>query len=73
MDDKILFFYFQGMSTREIVKNFKELYGAVTSLSLISKVNDNVDLVKQVLPMIVLFCLQCQLVGISIGINFMGI
>ena len=38
MNDKILFLYAQGMTTREIVKTFKELYGADASPSLISKV-----------------------------------
>lgn len=42
MDDKILFLYVQGMTTREIVKTFKELYGADASPSLISKVTDSV-------------------------------
>jgi putative transposase len=42
MDDKILFLYAQGMTTREIVKTFKELYGADASPSLISKVTDGV-------------------------------
>jgi len=42
MDDKILFLYAQGMTTREIVKTFKELYGADASPSLISKVTDRV-------------------------------
>ncbi len=42
MDDKILFLYAQGMSTREIVKTFKEMYGADVSASLISKVTDAV-------------------------------
>ena len=42
MDDKILFLYAQGMTTREIVKTFKELYGADASPSLISKVTDAV-------------------------------
>ncbi len=42
MDDKIIFLYAQGMSTREIVKTFKELYGADASPSLISKVTDAV-------------------------------
>lgn len=42
MDDKILFLYAQGMTTREIVKTFKELYGADVSPSLISKVTDAV-------------------------------
>ena len=38
MDDKILFLYAQGMSTREIVTTFKEMYGADISPTLISKV-----------------------------------
>ena len=42
MDDKILFLYAQGMSTREIVTTFKEMYGADVSSSLISKVTDAV-------------------------------
>ena len=42
MDDKILFLYAQGMSTREIVATFKEMYGADTSPALISKVTDAV-------------------------------
>lgn len=42
MDDKILFLYAQGMTTREIVRTFKELYGADASPALISKVTDAV-------------------------------
>lgn len=42
LDDKILFLYAQGMTTREIVKTFKELYDADVSPSLISKVTDAV-------------------------------
>ncbi|WP_205343197.1 IS256 family transposase [Denitrificimonas caeni] len=42
MDDKILFLYAQGMTTREIVDTFKEMYGADVSASLISKVTDAV-------------------------------
>ena len=42
MDDKILFLYAQGMSTREIVTTFKEMYGADVSGALISKVTDAV-------------------------------
>jgi len=42
MDDKILFLYAQGMTTREIVATFKELYGADVSATLISKVTDAV-------------------------------
>lgn len=42
MNDKILFLYAQGMSTREIVSTFQELYGADVSASLISTVTDAV-------------------------------
>ena len=42
MDDKILFLYAQGMTTREIVTTFKEMYGADVSAILISKVTDAV-------------------------------
>ena len=38
MDDKILFLYAQGMTTREIVETFKEMYGADISPMLISDV-----------------------------------
>ncbi|MBK8815607.1 MAG: IS256 family transposase [Methylococcaceae bacterium] len=42
LDDKILSLYAKGMSTREIVAVFKELYGAEVSATLISKVTDAV-------------------------------
>jgi transposase-like protein len=42
MSDKILFLYAQGMTTREIVTAFKDLYDADVSASLISKVTDAV-------------------------------
>lgn len=42
MDDKILSLYAKGMSTREIVATFKEMYGADVSPTLISKVTDAV-------------------------------
>ena len=42
MDDKILFLYAQGLSTRGIVGAFKDLYGAEVSSTLISKVTDAV-------------------------------
>lgn len=42
MDDKILFLYAQGMTTREIVATFKEMYDADVSPALISKVTDAV-------------------------------
>ena len=42
MDDKVIFLYAQGMTTRDIVMTFKEMYGADVSPSLISKVTDAV-------------------------------
>jgi len=42
MDDKILFLYAEGNSTREIASAFKELYGADVSPTLISKVTNAV-------------------------------
>lgn len=42
MDDKILFLHAQGMTTREIVATFKEMYGADVSASLVSSVTDAV-------------------------------
>jgi len=42
MDDQILSLYAKGMTTREIVETFKELYGADVSPTLISKVTDAV-------------------------------
>ena len=42
LDDKILSLYAKGMSTREIVATFKEMYGADVSPTLISKVTDAV-------------------------------
>lgn len=42
MDDKILFLYAQGMTTREICTTFKELYDADVSAGLISKVTNAV-------------------------------
>lgn len=47
MDDKILFLYAQGMSTREIVTTFKAMYNADISPTLISKVTNAV--IEQVL------------------------
>ena len=41
-DDQILYLYSKGLSTREIVSSFAELYGAEVSASLISKVTDAV-------------------------------
>lgn len=42
MDDQILYLYAKGMSTRDIVSTFKELYDADVSASLVSKVTDRV-------------------------------
>ena len=48
MDDKILCLYAKGMTTREIVATFKEMYDADVSATLISKVTDAViDQVKE--------------------------
>ena len=41
-DDQILALYARGMSTRDIVATFKEMYDADVSASLISKVTDAV-------------------------------
>lgn len=38
MDEQILCLYAKGMSTRDIVAAFQEMYGAEVSASLISKV-----------------------------------
>ena len=42
MDDKILSLYAKGMTTREIVGTFQEMYDADVSPTLISKVTDSV-------------------------------
>jgi len=42
MDDQILALYARGMSTRDIVATFKDLYDADVSPSLISRVTDSV-------------------------------
>lgn len=42
MDDKILWLYAQGMSTRDIVNTFDEWYGAEISPSLVSRVTNAV-------------------------------
>ena len=42
LDDKILSLYAKGMTTREIVATFKEMYGAEVSATLISRVTDAV-------------------------------
>lgn len=42
MDDKILYLYSKGMTTRDIVATFKEMYDADVSASLISRVTNAV-------------------------------
>ena len=42
MDDQILALYARGMTTRDIVATFKEMYDADVSASIISKVTDRV-------------------------------
>jgi putative transposase len=70
MDDKILFLYAQGMTTREIVTTFKEMYGADVSASLISKVTDAVleqvvewqsRLLDAVYPIVYLDCIVVKI------------
>lgn len=41
-DDKVLCLYAKGMSTRDIVQTFKEMYGASVSATMISKITDAV-------------------------------
>ncbi len=70
MDDKILFLYAQGMTTREIVTIFKEMYGADVSATLISKVTDAVieqvvewqsRLLDAICPIIYLDCIVVKI------------
>jgi len=42
MDDKILYLYAKGMTTREIANTFKEVYGADISPTLISRASNAV-------------------------------
>lgn len=42
MDDQILYLYGKGLTTREIVDSFEEMYGAEVSATLVSKVTDAV-------------------------------
>ena len=67
MDEKILWLYAQGMSTREIVKAFDEWYGADISPTLISRVNNAV--IDQVIewqsrPIYSIIYLDCLVVKI---------
>jgi putative transposase len=47
MDDKILYLYAKGMTTREIVDTFKEMYDADISPTLITRVTN--ALIEQVI------------------------
>jgi putative transposase len=42
MDDKILYLHSKGMTTRDILATFKEMYDADVSPSLISRVTNAV-------------------------------
>lgn len=42
MDDKVLSLYARGMTTRDIVDAFQEMYGADISPTLVSKITENV-------------------------------
>ena len=42
MDDKILYLYFKGMTTRDIVATFKEMYDADVSPTFTSRVTNAV-------------------------------
>ena len=66
MDDQILYLYGKGMTTREIVDAFKEMYDADVSPGLISKVTDAVieevvqwqnRLLDSVYPIVYLDCI----------------
>ena len=70
MDDKILALYARGMSTRDIVDAFKEMYNADISPALISKVTDAVidDILiwqnrplESIYPIIYLDCLMVKI------------
>jgi len=81
MDEKILWLYAQGMSTREIVKAFDEWYGADISPTLISRVtNAVIDQVIEwqsrpldpIYPIIYLDCLVVKIRQDKLGINTEG-
>ncbi len=70
MDDKILYLYAKGMTTREIVDTFKEMYDADISPTLISRVtNAVIDQVTEwqarpldsVYPIVYLDCLVVKI------------
>ncbi|GLW38333.1 hypothetical protein Pcaca04_22690 [Pectobacterium carotovorum subsp. carotovorum] len=55
---QILFLYAKGMTTREIVSTFKEMYDADMSPTLISKVTDTVRMAKPTVGCAVSHCLS---------------
>lgn len=70
MDDQILALYAKGMSTRDIVDAFKEMYDADVSAALISKVTDRVletvvewqnRIIDPVYPIVYLDCIVLKI------------
>lgn len=70
LDEQIHALYAKGMSTRDIVATFKELYGAEVSATVISKVTEAViekvhewqsRLLDEVYPILYLDCLQVKI------------
>ncbi|GAA5444766.1 IS256 family transposase ISAs3 [Microbulbifer sp. NBRC 101763] len=70
MDDQILSLYAKGMSTRDIVDTFKEMYGADVSATLVSKVTEQVlgavtewqnRSLDQVYPIVYLDCIVLKI------------
>ncbi len=87
LDDKILSLYAKGMTTREIVAAFKELYGAEVSATLISKVTDAVIAQQSrpldaVYPIVYLDCIVVKIrqdkqvlnkaIYVGLGVNMEG-
>jgi len=69
-DDQILALYAKGMTTRDIVETFKEMYGAEVSATLVSKVTESVlekvrewqsQLLDEVYPIVYLDCLVVKI------------
>lgn len=78
MDDQILTFYAKGLSTRDIVDTFQEMYGADVSVALVSKVTERViDEVTEwqsrpldsVYPIVYLDCIVLKIRGNKRVIN----
>lgn len=70
LDDKILFLYAKGLTTREVASTFKVMYGADVSQGLVSKVTN--ALIEEVIqwqsrpldPVCTIFYLDCIVVKI---------